>query len=341
MRDGTRLREQNWKEPDKELLAEPDFVKRRVAPLLPELPPGCESRDWTVEILRSGHADWIPLRYTFDSTAVIYGRAYIDSSTGRATHRLLARLWNDGFAGSGLQIPEPLAFIDEGCLLLVRGAEGTPLSKLAGASSLAEAVTAIRAAARWLAKYHGTRLPGLRVQSPCERIGILEISDVLANVAAECSGSCSLLIGMLHDLQAIAPTSNSSFGLVPLHGDFRPAHVFIEGNRATVAGLEYVGLSDAAKDVASFLHELTTCFEQGTSRQSAEELVREFLVEYERLAPSTLQNLAYFRALLAFKSLAKLLKDHALDDDDRQAMSQRYRSEFEQATRRGAMQTAA
>jgi aminoglycoside phosphotransferase (APT) family kinase protein len=341
MRDRTRLRGQNWKELDKELLAEPDFVKRRVAPLLPELPPGCESRDWTIEILRSGHADWIPLRYTFDSRAVIYGRAYFDSSTGRATYCLLARLWNDGCAGSGLQIPEPLAFIDEGSLLLMRGAEGTPLSKLAGASSLAEAVTATRAAAAWLAKYHGTQLPGLRMQSPCERIGILEISDVLANVAAECSGSCSLLIGMLHDLQAIAPKSNSSFGLVPLHGDFRPAHVFMKGSHATVAGLEYVGLSDPAKDVASFLHDLTTCFEQAACGQGAEELVREFLVEYEKLAPSPLQNLAYFRALLAFKSLAKLLTEHALHDDDRQAIGQRYRDEFEQATRRGAMQTAA
>jgi Phosphotransferase enzyme family len=340
MQNGSRLKGQNWKEPDTELLAQPDFVKRRVAPLLPELPPGWESGDWTMEVLRSRHADWIALHYTFDST-VIYGRAYFDSSTGRATHRLLAHLWNQGFARSGLQILEPLAFIEEGCLLLMRGAKGTPLSKLAGASSLPEAMTATRAAAGWLAKYHGTRIPGLRMQSPCERIGILEISDVLANVAAECSGSCSLLIGMLHDLQAIAPKSNSSLSLVPLHGDFRPAHVFMDGNRATVAGLEYVGLSDAAKDVASFVHELTTCFEQGAGGQGAEELVREFLVEYENLAPSTLQNLAYFRALLAFKALAKLLTDHALDDDYRQTMAQRCRNEFEQATRRGAMQTAA
>jgi aminoglycoside phosphotransferase len=330
----TRLERRNWKQHQEGFDADRDFVLRRVVPLIPELTSGWDPVDWTVEIVRSKASDRITLRYAFGSVAVIYGKIYFDRSLGRAAHGSLAHLWEQGFAaGSGLEIPEPLGFIEEANLLLMRRAEGMPLNELAAASSLEEALTSARVAARWLVKYHATHIPGLPVQSPCETIEILTIADTLAKAAADCPSQSSLLISMLHDLHALAPRRNYSSPLVPLHGQFRPAHVFTDGNRATVIDIEKICLSDPAKDVARFVHALKkTCVEEGGNAQRADQLAGEFVAEYRKHAPSNLENLVYFRALLALKALAKLLKSHKVDEDERQVIAGMYCVEFERAT---------
>jgi hypothetical protein len=332
---GTRLERRDWKHDQEALIADRDFVIGRVAPLVPEL-TGRDPLDWSVEIVRSKATDRITLRYVFASVAEIYGKIYFDQSLGRATHRSLAHLWKQGFAaGSGLEIPEPLAFIDEANLLLVRRAEGIRLNELTADSSLEKAVTSARVAARWLVKYHETHIPGLPVQSPCETIEILKITDALAKAAAKCPGHSFLLISMVHNLHALAPRGNCSLPLVPVHGQFRPAHVFTDGNRATVIDIEKICLSDPAKDVARFVHVLKkTCFEEGGNAQRADQLAQEFIAEYRKHAPSNLENLDYFRALLALKALAKLLKSHKVDEHEREAISEMYCVEFERATQR-------
>jgi len=232
-----------------------------------------------------------------------------------------------------MEIPEPLGFIEQANLLLVRRAGGTPLNELAITGSLQEALTAARMAARWLAKYHATDIPGLAVQSPCERIEILSIGDALAKVAGECPQYSALLIGMLHDLHAVLSTDNSSSRAVPIHGQFRPAHVFSDDKRTTVIDIEKICLSDPAKDVARFVHSLKKiCITEGHNPERGDELAREFIAEYRMLSPSRLENLAYFRALLAFKAFAKLLKNHKLREDERQALGEMYRLEFQRAT---------
>jgi aminoglycoside phosphotransferase (APT) family kinase protein len=340
MRVGTRLERRNWKQRQEELVVNHDFVAQHVMPLVPELARGLNPVNWTVEIVRSKATDRTTLRYAFGCVAVIYGKLYLDPSLGRATHRSYAHLWKQGFAaGSGLEVPEPLGFIEEANLLLMRLAGGTPLNELAVAAPLEEALTAACLAARWLAKYHATQIPGLPVQSPCERIEILSIADALAKVASECPDRSSLLIGMLHDLHAVLSAGNSSSPLVPTHGQFRPAHIFSDGKRATVIDMEKICLSDPAKDVARFVHALKkVCVEEGRNPRRGDELSREFIAEYRMLSPSGLENLAYFRALLAFKAFAKLLKNHKVHEDERQVIGEMYRLEFERATHGSAVE---
>jgi aminoglycoside phosphotransferase (APT) family kinase protein len=338
-----RLERQNWKQRQEGLFADREFVARRVATLVPELTRDWDAAEWNVEIVRSKASDRVTLRYTLGCCAVIYGKLYFDQALGRATHALLAHLWKQGFAaGSGVEVPEPLGFIEEANLLLMRRAEGTALNELAGAGSVDEALAAVRLAARWLAKYHSTEVPGLPAQSPCERIEILKIIDALAKAAADRPYQSASLIGMLHDLHAVAPRGDFSLRMAPVHGQFRPAHVFIEGNRVTVIDIEKICLSDPAKDVARFVHVLKkTCFENGGNAERADRLAEEFIAEYGKLAPSNLENLAYFRALLAFKALAKLLKSHKVDEGERQASGEMYRLEFEKATHGGSAQPVA
>jgi aminoglycoside phosphotransferase (APT) family kinase protein len=331
---GIRRERRIWKQHQEALVANGDFVVRRVAPLLPELTRCSDPVDLTAEIVRSKASDRITVRYTFGSGAVIYGKVYFDPCLGRATHSSLAHLWDEGFAaGFGLEIPEPLGFIEEANLLLMRRAEGTPLKELAASGALEQALTSTRVAARWLVKYHATGIVGLPVQSPCETVEILKIADALAKAAAENQGHSRLLISMLHDLHAIAPRSSSPSRLVPLHGQFRPAHVFTNGNRAIVIDIEKICLSDPAKDVARFVHALKkTCFEEEGNVQRADELGEEFVDEYRKHAPTNLENLPYFRALLLLKALAKLLKSHKVDEYKRRVITEMYCVEFERTT---------
>jgi aminoglycoside phosphotransferase (APT) family kinase protein len=339
---GTRLERRNWKQQEG-LFANPDFVARRVAPCVPELTCGWNLADWNVEIVRSKATDRITLRYTFGSLATIYGKAYFDPSLGRATHASLVHLWGQGFAAeSDLAVPEPMGFIEEANLLIMRPAKGMLLNEFAAVSSLENALTATRAAARWLLKYQSANIPGLHVQSSCDRTEIFDIADALAKVAAECPAHSSLLIAMLHDLHAIAPKDDCSWRMVPLHGQFRPAHVFIHGNRTTVIDIEKICLSDPAKDVARYVHALKkTCFEEGGDVQRADELARTFIAEYRKLAPSSLENLTYFRALLALKAFGKQLKSRKVDEGERQAICEMYRIEFEEAIHGSAGKTIA
>jgi streptomycin 6-kinase len=332
---GIRRERRIWKQHQEALVANGNFVVRRVAPLVPELTRCSDPVDWTAEIVRSKASDRITVRYTFGSGAVIYGKVYFDRCLGRATHTSLAHLWDEGFAaGFGLEIPEPLGFIEEASLLLMRCAEGTPLKELAASGALEQALTSTRVAARWLVKYHATGIVGLPVQSPCETVEILKIADALAKAVAENQGHSRLLISMLHDLHAIAPRSSSPSRLVPLHGQFRPAHVFTDGNRATVIDIEKICLSDPAKDVARFVHALKkTCFEEDGNVQRADELADEFVAEYRKHAPANLENLPYFRALLLLKALAKLLKSHKVEEYKRRMITEMYCVEFERATK--------
>ncbi len=328
----TRLERRKWKQQQEGLYADRDFVAHRVAPLVGDPARNCDPLDWTIEIVRTKATNRITLRYTFGRLAVIYGKVYFDASLGGAAHAVLGYLWKHGFGeGSRLGIPEPLSFFDEANLVLMRRAQGTPLSELASAGPLDKALAAVRLAARWLVKFHSTDIPDLPVELPCERIEILKIADALAKASAGYPDRSALLIGMLHDLHAVAPV-NSSLPMTPLHGQFRPGHVFIEGNRATVIDIEKICLSDPAKDVARFLHVLKkTCFEQGGDEQRAGQLAEEFTYQYSKLAPSNLNNLDYFRALLALKAFAKLMKSHKVNEEERRAISEKYRAEFELA----------
>lgn len=114
-----------------------------------------------------------------------------------------------------------------------------------------------------------------------------------------------------------------------MHGQFRPAHVFIDDTRATVIDIEKICLSDPAKDVARFCHVLKkTCLEERGDAERSDRVAQEFVAEYRAHSESNLENLPYFRALLALKAFAKLLKNRKLEETQRQSMRQAYRTEF-------------
>jgi hypothetical protein len=335
----TRSDRHAWKQNQEALFSDPDFVWERIVPLVPEVACLWTRPEWTVEIVRNKAAGRLTLRYTFGASTRIYGKAYFDFSAANEANRCLTHLWKQGFAsGSNLEVSRPLGVIPEVNLVLMHSAAGTSLDKRAGAGPIEAALADTRLAARWLVKYQNTVLPGLRAESPCEKLEILKIADAVAKVAAECPEHSKLLIDMIHDLRSVAPKSNSSPPVVPMHGQFRPAHVFIDGLRASVIDIEKICLSDPAKDVARFCHVLKkTCLEERGDAERSDRLAQEFVSEYRTHCKSNLDNLPYFRAFLAFKAFAKLLKNRKIEEEQRESMSQEYKAEFERWVRHGVV----
>jgi aminoglycoside phosphotransferase (APT) family kinase protein len=288
-------------------LASPDFVARHVRPLLGDrvLEAGCQ-----VEVVRSRGTPRMTMRYAFDDGVTVYGKVYTDG-LGQTYHRLLRRLWEDGFgAGSARRVPEPLGYCAEEDLLLMRAARGRPLAARLLQEPIEQVLPDVRAAAHWLARLHLSSLAGLTCDPACNRIKVFELADGLAKAAAGHPADLAALLDHLQRLRALAPAE--PLALVPTHGRFTPANVFVDGSDITVIDVDRLSLSDPAKDVAMFV------FRCGALRSKAaggaedtEQLVREFVDTYREHSGRPVENLPYYTALFALKAFANCAKDYA------------------------------
>lgn len=321
------------------------FISERVVPLVPELAQGGKPSDCLAEIVRSKFTGSVTVRYRWASKITVYGKWYYrDDAKGRAatTYRTHAHLWQCGFGpGAEYRIAEPLGLVADENFFLMRQVEGVSLADLIATGTLEKAVEAARAAARWLLKLHTTEMLFLEADPPCERIHVLKLADLLAKVIAECPDQAELFLDLLRQLRAIAPGMNDPPTLVPTHDQYRPAHILVAADHLVVIDLDRIRLSDPAKDVARFIHLLKkSLFEQCADTARASQIADHFLAEYRALAPANLQNLAYFRALYAFKALAKLAKSGKTDEPTRRSISELYLAEFDhvmEEARRGQM----
>lgn len=331
-KEDSRSKRQDWKRGQEVLLSSTAFVNQRIVSLWWAGPHGTPA-DWTFEIVRNKLSNRMTVKYSFGPGFEIYGKAYQDSFVGPETYRVMCHLWHYSFSShSFFRIPEPISFISEANLLLIRKAGGVPLSEIAMSAHMDQAIAAMRQAAQWLVKFQKSQVPGLRSESPCEKVGILAVADALAKVAAAAPEHSAQLIDMMHRLRAVAPASNRFPAAVPMHGQFRPAHILVEGQHITVIDIEKVYLGDPAKDVARFCHTLKkVCLEQGGDLERAEELVRAFISEYHNYCPREINNYPYFRALLSLKAYAKMLTSRKLEERHRKAICEGHYREFEHA----------
>jgi hypothetical protein len=339
----TRTDRQVWKQGQLTLLGNPEFIVSHILPLLRDASDDREHADWAFEVIRNKLSSRMTLRYKFGPTFEVYGKAYHEAPLASETHRIMADLWKHGFsASSNMNIPEPIGVISAANLLLMRRAEGIPLSDLVSTGRIDDALAGARLAARWLVKFQSTTFSGLRSESPVEKVEVLKLADAVAKVVAELPEHSTLLIEMLHNLRSIAPGSNSSPAPVLMHGQYRPGHVFVQNNQATIIDIEKVCLSDPAKDVARFCHVLEkTCIEQAGDTARAERVAREFIEEYRKLNQKGLENFHYFKALLAMKALAKMLKNRKVEEHQRQMICQMYNANFQRALQEGVTRTIA
>ncbi|PYV41764.1 MAG: hypothetical protein DMG09_03940 [Acidobacteria bacterium] len=187
-------------------------------------------------------------------------------------------------------MPEPLGFCAEEKLLLMRAARGAPLKALLLREPIEQVLPGVRAAARWLARLHASTPAGLPREPPCNRVKVFDLADRLGKAAANHPEDLGLLLDRLQRLRTLAPAGREA--LVPTHGQYTPANVFIDGPDVVVIDVDRISLSDPAKDVAMFLFRAAAlrAKEAGLPGE-AERLVREFLDAYREQAALPIENL--------------------------------------------------
>jgi aminoglycoside phosphotransferase (APT) family kinase protein len=309
---------------------EQGFVTEQIIPLVPEVTGELSEPNWLSSIVRAKGTGRITLRYDFNNNSTIYAKAYTDG-LGMHSYNALQSLWMDGFGPSAaMRVPEPLGFLPQEKFLLMRRAEGITLADLLFEETPAlDLFKAARAAAQWLAQLHASDMPFIQVEPACERIKLFKLSDMMAKAAAAYPEQVPLLLELLQKIRAIAPRESTTI-LVPTHGQYTPANVFLNGGQASVIDLDRICLSDPAKDVAMFVHRVRSLlFKDADNSSRAEHIVREFLDEYRRRAPDNMRNFAYYQALYALKGFAKIAKDRGPEDPLRKPLEVFYLSTLE------------
>jgi Phosphotransferase enzyme family len=334
--EGTKCERKLWEQRCEARFSERDFVRGKVEPLIPEL-AGNGHHGGTATFIRAKATGRMTLRYEFADMAAVYAKAYYSNRLGLEAYESLRKLWGDGFGSqSYYQVPQPLGYIAEESMLVMREVRGAAVSDLAVKGTREQATEAMRVAARWLLRLHRSHIDGLDIEPPCEQIEVLKTAALLAKVAAQFPERAPYLIDMVHQLKELAPSGSSPVKLAVLHGQYRPAHVFIESHSVSVIDLDKIRLSDPAKDVSRFVHVLKkSCYEGGAGAVYPCLLAREFVEEYRSRAPENLAHLAYFDALYALKAFAKVVKITKPEEEAPealQAMERLYLDDFALAT---------
>jgi Phosphotransferase enzyme family len=303
---------------------DPHFIAENLLCLLPGIGNRPVATRLSAEVVRARLTDRMTILYQPDGGRAIYAKAYYDGDFGCLVYRWQRTLWENGFGPrSKEQVPEPLGYVAQERMLLMRAASGLPVSDFILAGSFEEAKRLMRMSALWLAKFHRRLVPDLPVESPCERMEILKTAGLLAKVAAACPERTSLLLDLVHQWKEVALVTNFSPKLVTVHGQFRPAHVFVQRETVVAIDLDKLTLSDPAKDVARFAHSMTkACIELGGDFSRIAAMAEEFISAYDMYAPGNLANLRYYMALYSLKQLGKVWKNKKPGDANRAALGQ-------------------
>lgn len=311
--------------------ADSRFIAENLLCLLPGIGKRPVATRFSAAVVRARLTDRMTIRYQPDRGRAIFAKAYFDGDFGCLVYRWQRYLWENGFGPeSKEQVPEPLGYVAQERMLLMRAASGLPVSDLILTGSLEHAKRLMRMSAQWLAKFHKAQVPDLPVETACARMELLKTAGLLAKVAAACPERTSLLIDLVHQWKEVSLVTNVSPKLVTLHGQFRPAHVFVQREIVVTIDLDKLNLSDPAKDVARFAHSMTkTCMELGGDLSRMAALAEEFISAYDMHAPGNLDNLRYYMALYSLKQLGKVWKNKKPGDANRAAFGQMHLAGFQ------------
>ena len=248
-----------------------------------------DSPSWTADIIQ----------YRVDMRAIVrLTVAVTDPATGRAReHQFFAKVYRDAEQGQRafqaqtdlfaraaadkghFVVARPIAY-DEGLRTLVTEAiPGTSLSKIIRRDK--DSVNAVRAAARAIAEFHR-----LDVEAPSRPIAgeldrLREARQFLVSARPDLADDVAAIVESVASGLAEAPSAL-------IHGDLKPDHILIEGDRVALIDFDLLGRADPIADVAHLVAFLGKPQERSRSqRDDAADAAQEFVDEYFAHAPDS------------------------------------------------------
>jgi Phosphotransferase enzyme family len=318
-----------------ELLEDQGFVWGRVWPLVScgeSTPP--RSR-FELAVHRRREDGRAVAEYSFEGFIRVFAKLYPDAAMGRRVYRIHESLCQHGFGPrSHYRVPEPVAYLDEHGVLLLRPSPGDCLAGLEthDREAFEDGVTR---AARWLVALHASPLrpgPGGNFASD-----LFRLARRAAKAAACRPDLTDGIRDALTELGRRCPTAAEPSAFVPTHGRFNASHAFVASRCITAIDLDRAALADPAKDVGEFLHGLRSIgAKTGIVDDAVEHACEAFLGEYVRHRPAVLSELAYY---WSYSVLWTLLGLAFKDRPSRRGWRERiefFRGEFDAVPRRAA-----
>jgi hypothetical protein len=243
------------------------------------------------------------IQYEVDAVPgdTVFGKVFADPIAAVRVHETMCHLW-DAFAGCGepTTVPRPLGLVQGLNLVVYAPAPGVPLDEMLDAP---EAPAALGLAGSWLAHLHDAPVPlERRFVVATELVNAADWGGMVAATAPDAGADAVELCRLLRE-RAEAVTLDEA---TPIHKDFHPGHVIVDGSVAVV-DFDEARLGDAAFDVAHFCAYLHLAgLRQGLGERQ-EALERAFMEGYSaRSGWAPDDRFALFRAYTAVK-IAKQL----------------------------------
>ncbi|HEY1456538.1 MAG TPA: hypothetical protein VGG31_08560 [Candidatus Dormibacteraeota bacterium] len=244
------------------------------------------------------------LRYTVDHPGFptrIFGKAQ-PGNRGLRTLRIVQGLWEAAARYPGyLNLPRPLAFIEDLGLLLEEGVRGRPVS---GNRTSAEFMGAANAAAEGLAVIHEAAVPSDQLIKIELEIARLErVSEQFKYVLP--SGHF-LLTDLIHHLREHVRKTEEE-DVIATHGDMKYDQFLFHNDQFTLLDFDYYAMAENSYDLGKYCaYTVPSSPKTWEHSVAAEEARRLFIRRYLELRPhATVQRFGVYEASqLAFRAMA-------------------------------------
>jgi hypothetical protein len=245
------------------------------------------------------------LRYKLDipGSPVIYGKVQ-PGHRGLRTYRVVEGLWRTAARYPKLiNLPRPLAYIDEMGLLLEEGIGGKPVS---GNRNSTEFMLAAIAAAEAAAVIHESDVvPDERIDLEAELARLDRVAEQFTYVLP--TGHFLLKDLIAHMRDRVRKTEDED--MLPTHGDLKYDQFVYHNDRFTLLDFDYFALAETSYDLGKYCaYIVPSSPKDWTHSVAAEEARHLFIRRYRELRPNaTLERFGVYEALqFALRAMAAM-----------------------------------
>jgi len=213
-------------------------------------------------------------------TREFYAKVYRDADEGRHAYRAQYDLHERAFAvGTHLVVAKPIIYADELRTLVTEAVPGTSLSKIIERGE--GSIDAVKCAARAVAEFHHLDVVAPQRSLAEDMSRLREAQEILATARPD-------LADVVRDMVQVVASGLESAPSSLIHGDLKPEHILIDGDRVALIDFDLLGAADPIIDIAHLLGFLRAPQERSRSRgDGTEDVGHVFNDEYFAHVPDS------------------------------------------------------